>query len=150
MPDKTIRALLDANVLISYLIGTRTDSAPVIVVEAAMAGVFRVTLPGPVVDELLDRTTHKPYLAGRISSETLARFLDAFMLVAEASPDPEESFLEIGRDRDDDYLYAHAVLSQVDFLVSGDRDVLAVGRVGSVRIVSPATFASILRDAGQL
>ena len=115
-----------------------------------MAGSFQLILPNPVVDELQDRTTHKPYLAGRISSATLARLLDALILVAEATDAPDEPLPEIGRDRDDDYLYAHAVLGRADYLVSGDRDVLAVGRVGSVRIVSPATFAGILRNAGHI
>ena len=112
-----------------------------------MAGTFRLILPKPVVDELQDRTTQKPYLAGRISSETVARLIDSLFLVAEPTIDPDEPLPEIGRDRDDDYLYAHAVLGGADYLVSGDRDVLAVERVGNVRIVSPATFADILRDA---
>ena len=39
---------------------------------------------------------------------------------------------------------AYAVVGQADYLVTGDRDLLALGKVEGVEIVSLAAFASMI------
>lgn len=43
-----------------------------------------------------------------------------------------------------DYLLAMAIAADADFLVTGDKPLLAVQRVGHARIVPPRRFASML------
>ncbi len=57
---------------------------------------------------------------------------------------------EIGRDRKEDYLLAHAVLAGADCLVSRDKDLLDLVMVEGVRIVSPPAFLRILRKRGNI
>jgi predicted nucleic acid-binding protein len=69
-------------------------------------------------------------------------------MIAAALP-PSAPVPAVVRDPKDDYLIAHSVLEQVDYLVSGDKDLLVLGSVLGVRIVSPADFALLLRTLQQ-
>jgi predicted nucleic acid-binding protein len=62
--------------------------------------------------------------------------------VAQTLRDPPA---RICRDPEDDYLIAQAVMAEVDFLITRDRDLLALGAVASVRIVDPVAFLELLR-----
>lgn len=143
-----MRALLDANLLISYLLSPATASATIQVVEAGLIGAYTLLLTGGVVAELRDKTATKPYLVAHISPDQTARLVALLETVAEVIPELEESFPEVGWDRKDDYLFAHAVIGRVDYLVSGDKGVLKVQRVGNVQILSPAAFLHVLKDGG--
>lgn len=142
-----LRVLLDANILISFLLNARPSSPPVRVVDAALAGVFLLILPEDVTAEILRRTAAKPYLRQRIPAPAVERLIADLRAVAI----PYSSSLDqpgvANRDPNDDYLLAHAIAARADFLVSGDKDLLVLGRVDGVRIVSPADFLGIL-DAG--
>jgi putative PIN family toxin of toxin-antitoxin system len=49
------------------------------------------------------------------------------------------------RDRDDDLVLACAVASRVDYLVSGDKDLLILKEHEGIRIVSPRDFELLFR-----
>lgn len=61
-------------------------------------------------------------------------------------PDPIPAVI---RDRDDDYLLAHALVGEADYLVTGDDDLTPLGRVGKLKIVSPSDFARALNRASE-
>ena len=86
----------------------------------------------------------KTYLADRISPDLANDFVGLLRSVASILPELIDEIPQVARDRHDDYLIAHAVLEQVDFLVSGDRDLLVLGTVMGVQIVSPADFLALL------
>ena len=50
------------------------------------------------------------------------------------------------RDPRDDYLLTPAVLERVDYLVTGDNDLLVLGEFQDVRMVTPVAFARILES----
>ena len=60
-----------------------------------------------------------------------------------AYPPPLPSYT---RDRKDDYLIAQALAHRADYLVSADNDLLVLGQVETVQIVSPAAFSALLRQ----
>ena len=140
-----IRALLDVNVYVSYLLRPDGGSPPVQAIEAAVAGRFVVLLPKSVLIELVATAT-KEKLAKRISRRQVDRLIDEITPGAEQlealTYEPER----ICRDPKDNYLFAHAVLEDADYLVSGDGDLLALRDVSPVKIVSPAEFLRILSD----
>ena len=145
-----MRALLDANLYISYLLSPADASPVTAVVETAFTGAYTLLLTGGVIAELCGKTTAKPYLAAHITREQTERLVGFLGAVAETITELDEPYPEIGEDRKDDYLFAHALVGRADYLVSGDRGVQKVGRLGDVRIVSPAQFLQVLRDAGLL
>lgn len=144
-----MRALFDANIYISYLLAPSADSPPVGIVEAAVGGACQLLVTEGVLAELRDKTSTKPWLAAHITPEQVARLERILIAVAEAIPEIGEPYPEVGSDRKDDYLYAHSILANADFLVSGDKGVLRMRRVGDVDIVSPAEFMKILEVAGR-
>jgi putative PIN family toxin of toxin-antitoxin system len=48
------------------------------------------------------------------------------------------------RDPDDDFILAAAVQSACAYVVTGDKDLLALGRLAGVAIVTPGEFAKLL------
>jgi putative PIN family toxin of toxin-antitoxin system len=142
-----MRALLDANVLISYLLNPAGTSPPVLLVEASFSGSYTLLLTANLIKELREKTATKSYLAARITQNQVERFLTALGVVAEDVPEVTGLLPQVGRDRKDDYLFAHALAGQADYLVSGDNDLLAVGSRNDIKVVSPADFLLILRQA---
>jgi predicted nucleic acid-binding protein len=143
-----IRALLDANVFISYLLSPDNSSAVTRVVEGAFTGAYQLLLPEGVSRcTVIDPWTPDGALRiDRVDTGSTptdiwrqaTRLVRLLTTVAEVLPEIGEPLPEVGRDRKDDYLFAHAVVGRADFLVSGDKGVQAVGQIGEVRVVSPA------------
>jgi len=145
-----VRAFLDANVFVSYLLSPTEGTPPPVVVRAGLGGAFDLLVSRNVLIELRSKTTTKPSLSVRIAATAAAELITLLAEVAEVVPEIPEPFPAVGRDRDDDYLIAHALIARADYLVSGDNDVRSLGEVETVRIVSPAQFLAILQDAGLL
>jgi putative PIN family toxin of toxin-antitoxin system len=143
-----VRALLDAKIYISYLLSPARDSPPIAIVEAAFTGAYTVVIPAGVIAELRDKIATKAYLAARITQPQAERLVELLNAVAETLPEIKESLPEVGRDRKDDYLYAHALIGRADYLVSDDKDVRDILRIGDVQIISPTEFFQILQQAG--
>ena len=59
--------------------------------------------------------------------------------------DGSPPFPAVVRDPKDDYLIAHAVMGQADYLVTGDDDLLSLGRIDTIRILSPRQFWDLLK-----
>lgn len=53
------------------------------------------------------------------------------------------------RDPKDDYLLELAVISSADFIVTGDKDLLELERIGKTVIVSPMDSDLILQNTGR-
>jgi putative PIN family toxin of toxin-antitoxin system len=142
-----MRVCVDTNVLISFLLKPNVESPPVWIIRAAVAEQFNLVLSSTTIQDLLQKIEEKPYLSARIPPEAVSRFvrlLESHSAIA--PPLPASTPVPITtRDPKDDYLITHAVLEQVDYLVSGDKDLLVLGSVLGVRIVSPADFALLLR-----
>ena len=138
-----MRACIDTNVLISYLLAPGSPRPPSAIVAAALAGRFSLLVPRPTIDELGDNVSRKSYLSLRISRTRLDAFVNALTQIAEVVVIPN-TLPRVTRDYRDDYLLAPAVIEAVDYVVSGDKDLLKLGDVAGVRIVSPAAFIAIL------
>jgi len=144
-----LRVLLDANVLISALLSlTRPDATVTRVVRAGVGRRYVILFPEQVLIESTQAVATTPYLSDRIPPTTLRSFMTSVQRAAEALP-PLLTSPAISRDPNDNYLLAHALASQADYLVTGDKDLLALAGAGfPFRIVSPAAFLAVLEEAG--
>jgi uncharacterized protein len=140
-----MRALLDANIFISYLLYPTAATPPAIIARAGLVGRYTLLVSEPVAGEIRRKVAAKRWLANRIPAENLETFLSVLTRVAEVVPDLAGPYPEVGNDRKDDYLFAHALLGRADFLVSGDDGVVRIGQIEGVLIVSPAQFLAILQ-----
>lgn len=143
-----MRVLLDTNVLISFLLTPSHRGAVYLVMEAAFSGRFTLLAPDRLLLELVQAANRKSYLADRITAEMADGLVAAILEVAEVLPPLPDNIPSITRDPKDDYLLACALLNQADYLVTGDNDLLSIGDVGDLKIVSPTSFAELLEKTG--
>lgn len=142
-----MRVLLDANLLVSYLLHPDRASAVSSVVRAAILGRFCLLVPEGLLLEMCVRVEEKTYLAQRIRREDLEELVAILRETAEMLPAIGEPIPSVVRDPKDDYLAAHAVLGRADYLVTGDRDLLALDPIESARVVTPAEFLRVIDQA---
>ena len=141
-----MRVILDTNIFISYLLTPLGKSTINTLVDAALTGVFRLLIASDILGELQRKVAVKPHLVQRIAPDDVGELVSALLEVAETIPAIEEAIPEIGRDRKDDYLIAYALVGQADYLVSGDDDLLSLGEVEGLKIVSPREFVALLEQ----
>lgn len=139
-----MRAYVDTNVYISYLLSQDSTSPPTRVILAGIAGKYTLLTSEIVISELRDKIANKPYLSARISGSAVEEFVELFRTRTEIVTGVPTDFPMISRDRDDDFHIMHAVLGHADYLVAGDHDLQVLGDDESVRIVSQAEFVQIL------
>ena len=143
-----MRALFDANILISYLLPSAQPGTISAVVEAAIEGSFTLLLPPELVEEFSTTIGAKPYLARRIRPDDAASLMSLLTQVAEIIPRISGKIPAVSRHAKDDYLLAYALVGKADYLVTGDDDLLVLHEVEYVKIASPADFLRILRMKG--
>lgn len=85
--------------------------------------------------------SEKPYFARRISDQRIERFVALLNRLATVKPDLQSIERRWVRDPKDDYLVQTALQVDVDYLVTGDKDLLALGdEIEGLRIRSPQAF----------
>lgn len=142
-----IRALIDANLLVSALLSSDPErSAAAAVLSGAIRGAFVLVVPPEALSEVARVVVEKPRLAARVTPRDADALMQSVLVIAEVPHRLEDPLPRICRDPGDDYLIAHAILAQVDFLVTRDRDLLDLEHAGAVRIVDPVAFLSLLRS----
>ena len=139
-----MRALLETNIYISYLLPSTQEGPIQAIVEAAIEGVFTLLITAELVQEFSRRVATKKYLARRILAREAAQLMSILAQVAEIIPDIADMIPAATRDPKHDYLLAHALVSRASYLVTGDEDLLVLGEVEGVKILRPADF---LREA---
>lgn len=140
-----MRVLVDTNVLISILLKPSEGGPVRALFHAFVAGRFTLLLPEWLIDELTNSVQTKPRLAKRISITQLNRFTALLREAAEQIAEIETPIPVVSRDPDDDYVLAYALVGNADYLVTGDKDLLALeGLIAGLEIVTPAQFVEIL------
>ena len=140
-----IVAVADTNILASAI--ADPGGIPGAIFEAAKRGVFTLVISVYVIDEL-QRVLARTYFAARVSVGQSSRELNSlFTLATLVVPDP--SIVGVCRDPKDDAVLGTAVAAQASYLVTGDRDLLALGRYRDVRIVTAQEFLVLLEAAGE-
>ena len=136
-----IRAVVDTNLLVSYLLTHRPPIATLIDHHLAEDDFVLVTAPELLAE--LDRVLTYPKLQRYYSKKERTRFVALVMALSEVVDLPE-SIPRICRDPDDDQVIACAVVGEADVIVSGDDDLLALERVGGIPILTAAQFLEML------
>jgi hypothetical protein len=136
-----IRAVLDTNLLVSYLLTHRPPIATLIDDFLAKDEFAMVTAPELLAE--LDRVLRYPKLQRYYTDEERTRFV-ALVLALSTVVELPETIPPICRDPDDDWLIACVVVGEADVIVSGDDDLLALERVGDIPILTAAQFLEML------
>lgn len=137
-----MRVVLDTNVLVSGLISPH--GSPSQIITQWFKGDFTLLYTAAMLEELED-VVNRAWLKARLveTPDRIADLLEAvtvfgelvvgYVNVAGAIADPfDEMFL------------ACVTLGEADYLVTGDKELLALNIFGKTKIVSPARFLQIL------
>ncbi len=141
-----MRVLLDANLFVRYLLDPERESPSAQIIHAAVHGEFTWLLPEALLDELVRAVARKPYLRERIRPEEMAQLAGILESVADMIPRITEPIPAVTRDPKDDDLLAYALVGEADYLVTGDRDLLVLEQIGTLRILTPRAFLEVLRQ----
>jgi putative PIN family toxin of toxin-antitoxin system len=134
-----VRVVIDPNVLVSAAISSA--GAPRAIIDAWADERFALVISPALIEELGD-VLHRPRLRRWISLALADEFLDGLAQDATLSADPPAQ-PGLSRDPDDDYLIALARATDVDYLISGDHDLLDLEHPDPP-VLSPRQFAELL------
>lgn len=139
-----IAAVLDANLIVSGMLVLGGIPNRIL---AAFANVFQCVSSSVVVTEVLralnrDRIRRK-YSVDPAEVERLRIFLESRPVSVAITARVHG----VATHPEDDLILATAVSGQADFLVTGDRHLLALGSYQRVQIVTPRDFLAILEEA---
>lgn len=130
-----IRVVIDANVLVSALVGAGPSSRIVTAVfnSEQVHAVVSPLLVAEVADVLA-----RPRIRKRVPVERAEEFLDNVAILFDLVEDPAE-IEPLLRYPDDDYLVALAGQHDVDWIITGDKDLLEWPNP-SPEVIAPADF----------
>lgn len=138
-----MKVILDANIWISYLLAPNEARTMTLVVERCLAEDVELFVPQELTQEMMETVSTSAYLQTHILPEDLDA-LEAICATATTTPALIGSeILAYGRDPKDDYLVAYGVVYDIDYLVTGDPDLLILEQVSNLRIVKPRTFLEL-------
>lgn len=133
------RVVIDTSVLIHYLI--RPGAAIRHILENLwITDQIRVVSSPELVAELRD-VLARPKMKALIHPDEGETLLALLNIKAEFLPNLED-IPTFTRDPKDDKFVACAVAGRVDFLISLDKDILVLGQVGEIEIITPYQFVS--------
>lgn len=134
------RVVLDTNIIISSALG----GALVFVLEKWDEGKFTVIVTTDVVSEYFE-VLNRPKFG--LKQETIDRITHYIYQFSEFVV-PEEQIRFIEEDPKDDKFLEAAIAGTVDFIVSGDKHVLAIKQFRSIPIISGREFLEWLETNG--
>jgi putative PIN family toxin of toxin-antitoxin system len=135
-----LSVVIDPNVLISAVIAGR--GAPASVITAWSDGEFEMIVSQTLLDEL-EKVLLRPKFRNYLSETEARAYLRRLRALATFFPDPPPQ-PGLTPDPKDDYLVALARASGVDYLLSGDSNLINLS-IQRPPVISAAGFNSILQ-----
>jgi putative PIN family toxin of toxin-antitoxin system len=138
------RVVLDTNVWISGLLWT---GRPHQILQAAERGRLIVVVSPAIVEEVAEALARPKFAARLTALRTSVRELVESLLSLAEICEPRSVVPVVTADPEDDKILACARAARAQWLVSGDRHLLGVGKYHDVRIVTPQMFLKAWQGA---
>jgi len=133
-----MRVVLDTNIFISSILGGRLG----MIVDEWKAGKFKLIVSEAIAREYLNVINRPKFKIPPIEIVTVTEYL----LQHAEFVTPKEEFVVIVADPTDDKFLDAAVEGKVDFIVSGDGHLLALGSFQNIPIITAADFIALLNS----
>jgi uncharacterized protein len=134
--------VLDTNIVVSGLLWNGSPSKMIDGAIADQVALFTSKVLLVELGDVFSRDKHQSRIKrlGQTPEGLLQQYANICALVsAESLPVP------IAPDPDDDWVIATALAAEADLIVTGDKPLLGVGRVGAVRIVTVGEALELVR-----
>ncbi|MGJ4746521.1 putative toxin-antitoxin system toxin component, PIN family [Leptospira sp. SA-E8] len=132
-----LKVLLDTNIYISAIL---FGGKPKAILEELISGKVIGYISDSILKEI-EETFRKPKF--KLSDEFISIIISEITAITEkvvTTPLKEHSGL---RDRDDYHILESALSAKADYLITGDQDLLVLGNIQSLKIVSPEQYLSL-------
>jgi len=143
-------AVLDSTVLISAFLAQRGVSNELL--RYAREGAFLLFLSGEILDEaqgvLLDEERRHCQRYHYLNEEAI-NFIEGLRVFAHLVTELPQ-VTAVSRDPNDDMVVATAQRAQVAYIVTRDKDLLALQRYEGITMITPEAFIAIVRERGRL
>jgi putative PIN family toxin of toxin-antitoxin system len=139
--------VIDANVWISAFLNK--VGIPAQVVDACLRGAATIATSRHLLNELervVEYDRVRNVLVARGINERVRTTLALLRRTARFVSDLPPTDQWVADDPDDDWVIQCALTANAEYIVSGDRHLLSLEKVGSVRILSPADFVGEVLD----
>ncbi|TGM01030.1 putative toxin-antitoxin system toxin component, PIN family [Leptospira yasudae] len=132
-----LKVLLDTNVYISAIL---FKGKPRLVFQDLIDEVFSGYISREILDEI-ESTLSKPKfkLDDNFIQIVLSEIRDITTLIKNK---PIQDYLDL-RDRDDYHILESAFAAKVDYLITGDKDLLTLQKIKNFKIITPDEYLSI-------
>ena len=133
-----MRIVIDTNVVIS---GTFFKGNPRRIVEATVENRFNVFATPEIIQEYNDIINEFiKRKQGNLDNNILNQFIASLNIIN------QKSFMQICRDSDDDKFINCAIDSKSLYIVSGDNDLLVLGKYNNIDIITATQFCKTYLD----
>jgi len=136
-----VRAVYDTTILVSGIVALNDPIA--FLINGVVSGQVELIISLYILEELRRTLTGKQYFRDRITAAERESYLSRLEAVATLVA-PHNTITGVVTDPHDDPIIDLAVSAQVQYLVTGDRRVLAVGEYEGVKILTARDFYNIL------
>lgn len=137
-----MKVVLDTNVLVSAAI--QNGASYQILQKLFLSSSVELIICNEILAELREVLTSRPRLRKWIALDDAEGYLEMLQIRFDFVRDPYD-IIPVSRDSNDDFLLALARQEQVDYIVSGDKDLLVLQDIG-ISILSPAEFIKVLNS----
>lgn len=132
--------LIDTNVWLSYLLTPAKPRTITLVVSTCfLRDEIDTIVPRKQLDKFTAKVATKSYFRTHIPHAAIENFLKQMAAMTKIFP-PLEEVTAYSCDPKDDYLVKYGVVNEADYLITGDLDLIVLGRVGTLQIVKPSEF----------
>ncbi len=136
---KENRVVLDTNLWISFLISRKYDEIIELINSSTIKLVFSIEL----FEEFLD-VVQRPKFKKYFSDDDISKLIGLFDLFGEMVN--VSSKVKICRDKNDDFLLNLCIDGKVDYLVTGDKDLLIIENIENTRILTFKEFLKVVNS----
>jgi uncharacterized protein len=135
---KTVKAVLDTNVLLSALLFRGTLAK---IAELWKEGTITPVFSRETFEEFNTALTYPKF---SLSNDEIKAIIEEEVLPYCDVTDITEKIEGVCSDPDDDKFISCAVSASADFIISGDKALIAVKKYKSVKIIKPSDFLNLI------
>ncbi len=131
-PSK-VRIIVDTNIWISFLIGKRIQALKPLIIS----GKVELIITEQLVNEIIN-VTQRPKLVKYFSEDKVMDFISLLKIISTnyKIKDNDHGFV----DPKDNFLLTLAEISNADFLITGDTQLIQLGKFVNTKIIGPQDF----------